>query len=230
MSDSAAPGWYHAEGDPPNTERFWDGFAWTEGPRPIGGSAGVAPPDDAPTLISPDGTPPTGTPPAGTPPTDMPITGSGAGASGLDAGFPSIDDSPPAGSYAAGSPNLPGAAPGGFATSQPPTSPPPGFPPSGIPPVQTGGFPAAPSGGFQANYVEQSQATTSLLLSIAGFFCCGLPAGVGVAMAYAENKGIQEGRRDPANKGVAITSLVIGGIALVLWGGFVLLLLLGRAI
>ena len=87
MSDSAAPGWYHAEGDPPNTERFWDGFAWTEGPRPIGGSAGVAPPDDAPTLISPDGTPPTGTPPAGTPPTDMPITGSGAGPPGSTRAF-----------------------------------------------------------------------------------------------------------------------------------------------
>lgn len=36
MAD-AAPGWYHADGDPPNTERYWDGSSWTDGPRPTGG-------------------------------------------------------------------------------------------------------------------------------------------------------------------------------------------------
>ena len=43
MSDSATPGWYHAEGDPPNTERYWDGTAWTEGPRPVGGFPAAPP-------------------------------------------------------------------------------------------------------------------------------------------------------------------------------------------
>ena len=35
MSDySQAPGWYHAEGDPPGTQRYWDGSAWQGGPQP----------------------------------------------------------------------------------------------------------------------------------------------------------------------------------------------------
>ncbi len=38
MSNSATPGWYHAQGDPAGTERYWDGTAWTEGPRPVGGA------------------------------------------------------------------------------------------------------------------------------------------------------------------------------------------------
>lgn len=38
MADAAAPGWYHAEGDPDGTERFWDGSSWTQGPRPVGGA------------------------------------------------------------------------------------------------------------------------------------------------------------------------------------------------
>ncbi len=47
MSDAATPGWYHAEGDPPGTERYWDGTMWTEGPRPVGGFP-AAPPTPAP--------------------------------------------------------------------------------------------------------------------------------------------------------------------------------------
>ncbi len=29
MTDSAAPGYYHASGDPPDTVRYWDGTQWT---------------------------------------------------------------------------------------------------------------------------------------------------------------------------------------------------------
>lgn len=47
MSDAATPGWYHAEGDPPGTERYWDGSMWTEGPRPVGGFP-AAPPTPQP--------------------------------------------------------------------------------------------------------------------------------------------------------------------------------------
>ena len=32
---AAAPGWYPAQGDPPNTHRYWDGAAWASGPQPI---------------------------------------------------------------------------------------------------------------------------------------------------------------------------------------------------
>lgn len=39
MSDSPqAPGWYHAEGDPPGTQRYWDGTNWTGNPMPAGGA------------------------------------------------------------------------------------------------------------------------------------------------------------------------------------------------
>jgi uncharacterized RDD family membrane protein YckC len=31
------PGWYYAQGDPPGTQRYWDGAQWVGGPQPIGG-------------------------------------------------------------------------------------------------------------------------------------------------------------------------------------------------
>lgn len=32
------PGWYHAEGDPPQTQRFWDGELWIGEPVPVQGT------------------------------------------------------------------------------------------------------------------------------------------------------------------------------------------------
>lgn len=29
------PGWYHAAGDPPGTQRYWDGATWQGGPQPV---------------------------------------------------------------------------------------------------------------------------------------------------------------------------------------------------
>ncbi len=232
MSDSAVPGWYHAEGDPPNTERYWDGAAWTEGPRPIVGTSPVpetpTPIDegDIPTVVAGSAmdTPSVPDMPAMDTPSvpDMPVTGSG----GMDAGFPSIDDT---------------ASPGGFSNVTPnPTTPAPGYPPvdAGMAPsgpsVTPGfggppAFPGAPMGsGMQsAMFSESSQATTSLILSIIGLFCCGLPAVAGLFMGYNEKKGIDEGRRDPSNQGQAVAALVIGGLAMVVWGFFALLILIG---
>lgn len=34
------PGWYQAEGDPPGTQRYWDGSAWQGGPQPSVGAGG----------------------------------------------------------------------------------------------------------------------------------------------------------------------------------------------
>ena len=47
MSDTGnerPAGWYHAEGDPPGTQRYWDGSAWQGGPQaaPDGGLGGGA--------------------------------------------------------------------------------------------------------------------------------------------------------------------------------------------
>ncbi len=43
MSDAPQtqpPGWYYAQGDPPGTQRYWDGSSWQGGPQPVPGSGG----------------------------------------------------------------------------------------------------------------------------------------------------------------------------------------------
>lgn len=48
MTDQGQPaGWYHAEGDPPGTTRYWDGTAWQGGPQ----AAPIAPAGGAPQSI-----------------------------------------------------------------------------------------------------------------------------------------------------------------------------------
>lgn len=32
------PGWYYAQGDPPGTQRYWDGAQWQGGPQPVPGA------------------------------------------------------------------------------------------------------------------------------------------------------------------------------------------------
>lgn len=44
MTDNAGmqpPGWYPAEGDPPGTQRYWDGTQWQGGPQMIGTQFGA---------------------------------------------------------------------------------------------------------------------------------------------------------------------------------------------
>ncbi len=48
MSDTpqAHPaGWYHAQGDPPGTQRYWDGSGWQGGPQPVPGIDPAGVPD-----------------------------------------------------------------------------------------------------------------------------------------------------------------------------------------
>lgn len=37
--ENTPPGWYHAEGDPPNSQRWWDGAKWVGGPAAAGAGA-----------------------------------------------------------------------------------------------------------------------------------------------------------------------------------------------
>lgn len=61
---AAAPGWYHGEGDPPNTQRYWDGIQWVGEPRP------VPPPPLAAPAVPPGSMPaPVAAAPAGLSPT-----------------------------------------------------------------------------------------------------------------------------------------------------------------
>lgn len=54
------PGWYHAQGDPPNTTRYWDGSAWN-GPaivsseRQTAGGYDLIPPPETTALVGPAG-------------------------------------------------------------------------------------------------------------------------------------------------------------------------------
>ncbi len=46
VTDSAAtqpPGWYHAQGDPPGTQRYWDGAQWVGGPQAAQDGGSVEP-------------------------------------------------------------------------------------------------------------------------------------------------------------------------------------------
>lgn len=178
MVDSANPGWYHAQGDPAGTERYWDGSAWTEGPRPVGG---VPSPPSAPAA-----------------PTESPALGDALAADPTPSAAPT--DSPIFG-------DAPTAA-----TPQPIGGPVPGAPPAQGPPT----FPGAPPSGAAAVgipgaaiFAEKSNATTALVLAIVGIFCF-ITAPIGVFMGFKEKAAIDEGRRDPANRGKAIAAIVIG--------------------
>ena len=208
MSNSATPGWYHAEGDPPGTERFWDGAAWTEGPRPVGGIA------DAPATPAPGTDMPTmgvETPPAETPGGFTSETPGGFGTE-TPGGFPAQSPSVGAGGFGAPAPGTPQD---GF-----------GVPPVGMPPATgPGGFPGAPAGmpGSAAGfYPEESKATTALVVAILGTVLCGPPGIIGAIMGNSERKAIAEGRRDPAGQGKATAAIVIGSIAAILTVLFVI--------
>lgn len=58
MTSAQQPGWYHADGDPPGTHRYWDGSSWIGEPQSIGapsgpGAATGLPPHVPGTLASP---------------------------------------------------------------------------------------------------------------------------------------------------------------------------------
>lgn len=58
MTDTPAqqpPGWYYAQGDPPGTQRYWDGTQWQGGPQavPAAGAAGGYGAMAGPELASP---------------------------------------------------------------------------------------------------------------------------------------------------------------------------------
>lgn len=82
MSDSGGsvgPGWMHAEGDPPNTHRYWDGSAWQG--EPVQAPAAAAP---TPPVAQVPAPPAQAAPPSFGPPPAMgapsPMTGSYGGA------------------------------------------------------------------------------------------------------------------------------------------------------
>ncbi|MEL6984333.1 MAG: RDD family protein [Actinomycetota bacterium] len=63
MSQGQTPaGWYHAEGDPPGTNRYWDGTTWVGDPQPSNPQAAAPPQAAVPPPTDPYGAPPMGAP------------------------------------------------------------------------------------------------------------------------------------------------------------------------
>lgn len=46
------PGWYYAQGDPPGTQRYWDGTQWQGAPQAVPGAGGAAAVDSGPAVAS----------------------------------------------------------------------------------------------------------------------------------------------------------------------------------
>jgi hypothetical protein len=121
-------------------------------------------------------------------------------------------------------PAEPGAQPPAYGTPPPYGTPPAygqqpayGQPAYGEPPV--GGHPApgqAPSWGGRGAYGEPSQAVLALVLGIIGL--CGFLVLSPFAWVIGDRelRAIDAGRRDPANRGVAIAGKIIGIIGSVL--------------
>ena len=59
MSDtgSAGAGWFHAQGDPPGTQRYWNGQEWVGEPQPVPTPSPAAPPPPGPGDSGPAGVP-----------------------------------------------------------------------------------------------------------------------------------------------------------------------------
>ena len=68
----------------------------------------------------------------------------------------------------------------------------------------------APSG----RAYEQSQAGWALGLSIAGLVCCGVRCIPGFIMGRREVQGVDAGRIDPSQRGVAMAAQIVGGIGI----------------
>ena len=74
---------------------------------------------------------------------------------------------------------------------------------------------ASPAYGYRT-YPESSQATIALVCSIGGLLLCGLLAPVGWFLGNKEIAGIDAGRRDPAQRGLAKAAVIIGAVLTVL--------------
>lgn len=92
-------------------------------------------------------------------------------------------------------------------------------------------LPAPVGGGLPPHgvFTEPSKAGLSLGLVIGGLLCCGPLAIAGTVFAYQEKEAIDAGRRDPSKRGMAVAALIIGGLALLLWGALLILVLIGSA-
>ena len=98
-----------------------------------------------------------------------------------------------------------------------PAAPAPAYPPA-YPPAGYG----HPSAGYGVVYPEPSQATLAFIFGILGIIVVQLLAPFAWWLGGKEKRAIDEGRRDPANRGLAVAGWVLGIIGTVLLGLYVL--------
>jgi hypothetical protein len=104
-----------------------------------------------------------------------------------------------------------------------------GLPAYGNPPYgQQPGYGTAPYPGEAAMYREPSQAVLALVLAIVGLVAFQLISPFAWVLANREIQGIDQGRRNPTNRGMAVAAKVIGiiGTGLLVLGVLILVLVL----
>jgi len=108
-----------------------------------------------------------------------------------------------------------------------------GQPPPGQPYGQYGEGAAAQGGYYGAAGAvpyKSSQATTALVLSIAGLLCCGPLSVVGAIMGRSEMKSIDLGEMNASTRGTAQAAFIVGLIGSIIWALFLGLYILGLAV
>ena len=170
-----------------------------------------------------DDTAPYGQPPSGQPQQGQPEYGNAPQGYSQPEQGPAYGDAPQGygGQPAFGQPGY-GQPPQGYG-GQPgygqPTQGYGGQPGYGQPTQGYGGQPAygtAPYPGESAMYREPSQAVLALVVAIVGLVAFQLISPVAWVLANREIQGIDEGRRNPTNRGMAVAAKVLGIIGTVL--------------
>ena len=89
---------------------------------------------------------------------------------------------------------------------------------SSVEPVSEGAPGPAPGSREALDYRDASRATLAVVLSCLGLLCLPPFSAVGLWMGVAEQRGIDQGVRDAANRRRAGVAVTIGAIGLAIWG------------
>jgi TRAP-type C4-dicarboxylate transport system permease small subunit len=90
----------------------------------------------------------------------------------------------------------------------------PAAPPPGYEQVPPGAYPSSSAGW--GLYPESSQAVLALVLGLIGVFVFQLVAPFAWVVANREIRGIDAGRREPSNRGLAVAGKILGIIGTIL--------------
>ena len=92
----------------------------------------------------------------------------------------------------------------------PGSQPPPAYPPPGYP--APGGYPPP---GYPPRAGTNGMAIGSLVCSVAGLACYGIPSIVGIVLGVVAMNQIKQTGQE--GRGMALAGVIVGGVAVVLW-------------